>query len=144
MKILSFLSLLLLFTLSVNAQQPIAKTVSLSNAETAALSWDQTTNELGTISQNVPKTAEFVLTNNSNEAIIITNVKSACGCTVPAYQKEPLAPGTSTTIKATYNAKKVGNFQKTIKVYTSASDKAIPLTLKGKVAKAIALSTDSE
>lgn len=144
MKILSFLSLLLLFTLSVNAQQSIAKAVANPIGEMAALSWDQTTEEFGTIGQNKPVTAEFVLTNNSDEAIIITDVKSACGCTVPAYQKEPLAPGANTTIKATYNAKKIGNFQKTIKVYTSASDKAIPLTLKGKVEKATALSTASE
>jgi len=138
MKILSFLSLLLLFTLSVNAQK--AMTVAAVTETTSILSWDQTTEEFGSIQQNTPVTADFVVTNQSEESLLITDVKSTCGCTVPSYQKEPLQPGESTIIKATYNAKKEGNFRKTIKVYTSANEKPIPLTLKGKVVKAEALS----
>jgi Protein of unknown function (DUF1573) len=135
MKILSFLSLLLLFTLSVNAQTSVSAAIGTA-PESPAIVWNQTTHEFGDIQQNVPVTAEFTLTNNSDDILVITDVKAGCGCTTTNYQKEPLHPGESTTIKATYNAQKEGAFTKTVKVFTSATAEAIPLTLKGAVIKA--------
>ncbi len=132
MKTFSFFMLTLLFALSVNAQTAVAVA---EKSIAPAISWDQTTSEFGEIEQNKPVTAEFVLTNNSDQPLLLTNVKSTCGCTVPKYQEEPILPGEQTTIKATYNAKKEGAFVKTVKVFTSLNDQPIPLTLKGKVVK---------
>lgn len=120
---------------AVNAQTAVA--ASLSNT-TDAIAWSTETYEFGSIEQNVPATAEFVLTNEGKQPIIITDVKKTCGCTVPAYNDEPIMPGESSIIKATYNAKKAGPFTKTIKVYTTLSDQPILLKLKGEVNKKIA------
>ncbi len=124
-----------LFLLSfgaVNAQNAVA--ASVPNAE-ALISWSTEIYEFGSIEQNVPATAEFVLTNEGKQPLIITDVKKTCGCTVPAYNDEPIMPGESSTIKATYNAKKAGPFTKTVKVYTTLSDQPILLKLKGNVEK---------
>jgi len=118
----------------VNAQMSSqVKLVSESNDE--AINWSTMTYEFGTISKDIPATAEFVLTNNGDKPLIITDVKKTCGCTVPTYEKDPIMPGGSSTIKATYNAKKEGSFTKTIKVYTTLSDQPILLKLKGEVGK---------
>jgi len=95
--------------------------------------WDQTTSDLGKIPQNIPAEASFTLTNTSDKPLLLKEVKPTCGCTVAAYDQNPILPGESTLIKTTYNAKKTGNFQKTIKVLTNLSDKHIPLKLKGEV-----------
>ena len=117
---------------AVNAQTSISPT-PVSNTDLIA--WSTETYEFGSIAQAVPATAEFVLTNEGKQPIIITDVKKTCGCTVPAYSDEPIMPGESSTIKATYNAKKAGPFTKTIKVYTTLSDQPILLKLKGEVEK---------
>ena len=39
----------------------------------------------------------FEFTNTGDAPLIITNVKSSCGCTVPSKPKEPILPGKSET-----------------------------------------------
>lgn len=108
--------------------------VSTSTAqEQAAITWDKQTIDLGIVAQNSPAEATFTLTNNSKEAITIKKVKPSCGCTVADYKKTPIAPGETTTIKATYNAKKEGVFTKTVSVYTSLSESPAVLKVSGEV-----------
>jgi len=132
---------LLSFTI-VNAQTTVAPALvnSTDDNNTELISWSTETYEFGSIEQNVPATAAFVLTNTGKQPIIITNVKKTCGCTVPAYNDDPIMPGESSTIKATYNAKKAGPFTKTVKVYTTLSDQPVLLKLKGEVEKKEAIS----
>ena len=94
---------------------------------------DKMEHDFGQIAQGEPQTAVFTLTNQSQDPMIITRVKGSCGCTATAYEKEPIAPGTSTTIEATYNAKNLGQFTKTVTVQTNLSENPIILTIKGKV-----------
>ncbi len=95
--------------------------------------WDQTENNMGEIPQGIPKAAQFTLSNEGNEPLIISSAQASCGCTNLNYSKEPLLPGKSTTISATYNAAVKGNFFKTITVRTNASDQPTVLQIKGNV-----------
>ncbi len=119
---------------SLQAQDAL-QVVNTFEGEKPALKWDQTTFDFGEISQNVPAEATFTLTNTSDIPLLLKEVKPTCGCTVAAYDQDPILPGETTEIKTTYNAKKEGNFQKTIKVTTNLSEKPIPLKLKGMVVK---------
>ncbi|MFC2097779.1 DUF1573 domain-containing protein, partial [Bacteroidota bacterium] len=89
--------------------------------------------DFGEIKQNKPVTAVFELKNTGATTIIITNVKSSCGCTVPKFPKEPIAPGKSAKISAIYNAKTKGKFSKSINVFTNVTDKKSTLKIKGEV-----------
>ncbi|MEM9917104.1 MAG: DUF1573 domain-containing protein [Bacteroidota bacterium] len=112
----------------------VAYTPETKNVEEeAAISWDKMVHDFGTIPQGEPATAEFVLTNNSDTPLIITKVKGSCGCTATFHEDDPVAPGEQTIIKATYNAKKVGAFTKTVKVTTTLESLPIVLSIKGKV-----------
>ena len=97
------------------------------------VSWDSTEFDFGEIEQNIPATATYELTNNGDQPLLIKNVKVGCGCTTSNYTKEAIEPGQSTTIKATYNAKKIGKFTKTAMVYTDQGDEPTVLRLKGEV-----------
>ena len=66
---------------------------------------------------------------------MIKNAKSSCGCTVPEWTKEPIAPGAKGQIKVQYNMNP-GPISKTITIETNAINKEngmIPLRIKGTV-----------
>jgi len=127
----------LVSNLSILTAQDLAVNTLVSSSETnpIALAWDKTVHDFGEIPQGIPVEAEFTLTNQSKEVLLIKEVKTTCGCTVAGYSQEPILPGESTIIKATYNAKKEGQINKTIKVFTNLTDDFIPLQLKGEVIK---------
>lgn len=97
------------------------------------VSWKADTIDAGVIPQGTPKTFEFVLTNESDKDLVITNVKPTCGCTASDYTKEAIPAGKTGFVKATYNASIKGAFNKTITVYTSLEETPKLLTLKGEV-----------
>jgi len=77
----------------------------------------------------------FEFINTGNEPLLIKNVKSSCGCTVPEWPKEPIAPGAKSQIKVQYNMNP-GPISKTITVESNAINKPngmVPLRIKGTV-----------
>lgn len=65
-------------------------------------------------------TCEFVITNTGTEPLVIQSAKASCGCTVPSYPKEPIAPGASATITVKYDTKRPGSINKSIKITSNA------------------------
>ncbi len=94
---------------------------------------DKMEHDFGVIAQGIPQTATFTLTNEADIPLILKKVKGSCGCTATSYDKEPIAPGVATQIKAEYNAKNLGKFSKTVTVYTNLDEKPIVLTIRGEV-----------
>ena len=79
----------------------------------------------------------FEFKNTGDAPLIIKEVKSTCGCTVPSWPKDPIAPGKSGKIEVKYNMG-LGPIRKTITVQSNASnypDGVVPLKLKGEVVK---------
>lgn len=101
--------------------------------EGASFAWSSTTNDFGKIEQGTPKTHSFTFKNNGNAPLVLSNVQASCGCTTPEWTKEPIAPGASGFIKATYNAAAAGAFSKTITVTSNAKETTTVLTIKGEV-----------
>ena len=84
----------------------------------------------GTVVLNGSVPIYILIINNSEEPVAILTVKSSCGCTVTDYSKEPVLPRKSSSVSATYNAKKQGLFQKTVTV-TMSDNQHYKLILKG-------------
>lgn len=128
MKKLLLCTSMVLASLVINAQQLATATSK------AAFGWEEAqTYDFGKITKDEPATHIFKFTNTGEEPLIISNAKASCGCTVAGYTKEPIPPGQSGEIVATYNAKKPGPFQKGITVTSNASESVITLYLKGEV-----------
>ena len=89
--------------------------------------------DYGTIQQGANGTCEFEFTNKGKEALLLTNVKSSCGCTVPSWPKEPVKKGDKSKIIVKYNTNRLGPINKTITVTSNADNSPIILKIKGKV-----------
>jgi len=90
--------------------------------------------DLGKIKQDNPTTAVFEVTNIGTEPLLIEQATPTCGCTIGDYTKEPIAPGKIGYIKATYNAKNIGMFEKRLNVKFAGYDMQ-NITIKGEVLK---------
>lgn len=60
--------------------------------------------DFGTIVKNSSVTHLFKIKNVGENPLTIENVKASCGCTVPEWPKEAIAPGAESTIKVTFNS----------------------------------------
>ena len=96
---------------------------------------DNTIHDFGTISEeggNV--SATFIITNNTKAPIVITNVTVSCGCTSPDWTKEPIRPGSTGKVIATYNPKnRPGPFDKSVNIVTSSYPEKLSVRIKGVV-----------
>ncbi|MEO6404421.1 MAG: DUF1573 domain-containing protein [Ferruginibacter sp.] len=93
--------------------------------------------DMGKIEQNKPKTVVFEVKNVSNKPLIIESANPTCGCTIGDYTKEPIAPGKSGQIKATYNAANLNAFEKHLTVKFGGVDEVKNITIKGEVLTAV-------
>lgn len=70
----------------------------------ADIKFEQTTHNFGTFSENSPVVSyTFKFTNVGDAPLVIHQAVASCGCTVPEYSQEPIAPGKTGTVKVTYN-----------------------------------------
>ncbi len=102
----------------------------------AQITFEKTVHDYGTIVQDANGNCEFVFKNTGNEPLIISGAKGSCGCTVPEWSKEPIAPGQSGSIKVKYDTKRIGKFSKTVTVTSNAvngTNGTMTLTIQGNV-----------
>ena len=76
---------------------------------------------------------DFVFVNNGTSALIITNAKGSCGCTVPRWPREAIPAGESAAINVKYDTKRVGPFTKTVTINSNATTAVKVITIKGSV-----------
>ncbi|MFN4147311.1 MAG: DUF1573 domain-containing protein [Runella sp.] len=126
MKKVTFLSTLIVFALV---------SVVVAHGLAAAFRWAETEHNFGQIQQGKPVTAEFKFTNRGDSPLIISKAYGSCGCTGVEYPKEPVMPGASGVIKATFNAAAAGAFHKTVTVESNAEGGMTTLHIKGEVVK---------
>lgn len=119
MKKLLFTALIALVSFTIQAQ--------------ADITFESETIDYGRIAKGSDGVRVFKFTNTGNAELIISDVKSTCGCTVPEKPKGPIAPGASGEIKVKYDTKRVGPIRKTVTVYSNAKQAIKPLKIKGEV-----------
>lgn len=71
--------------------------------------------------------------NRSPEPVVIKNVAVECNCTKVKWDRAPLMPGDSTTLRITYSADNVGQFYKTIRIVTTGAPEPVKLVIRGEV-----------
>jgi hypothetical protein len=112
----------------------VLTTALFAQSDSAVARFNSTVIDLGRIKQDNPTMATFEVTNIGKEPLVIEQATPTCGCTIGDYTKEPIAPGKSGFIKATYNAKNVGMFEKRLNVKFAGYDMRA-ITIKGEVLK---------
>ena len=113
---------------------PVVKDMPVQDAKVdATIDFESKVVDYGTIAHNSDGARKFVFTNNGTEPLIIKTAKGSCGCTVPTWPKEPIAPGVTAEIGVKYATTRVGKFTKMITLTTNADKKPVILTIKGEV-----------
>ncbi|HLW29827.1 MAG TPA: DUF1573 domain-containing protein [Brumimicrobium sp.] len=127
----------LLFTLSFVFSAFIGMNGLIAQAAVesgAKIDFKKETHDYGTIDQYADGTCEFTFTNTGNEPLVISNAKGSCGCTVPSWPREPIAPGETGTIKVKYDTKRVGIIGKSVTLQSNATnDPTKTIRIKGNV-----------
>ena len=125
MKKLFTLIIIILFGISSYSQEGLIKK--------AEITFDKTIINYGTIDKGANGVRDFVFTNTGNAPLIISNVKSTCGCTIPKKPEKPILPGESDKIQVKYDTKRVGFIRKSISVTSNASNPSLVLKITGQV-----------
>lgn len=134
MKKITLVIALIISTFCVEAQiAPSGSSPDAMYSNAPAFKWDKTSHEFGKIAKDKPVTAVFKFTNSGTAPLIITKAEASCGCTVPEYPKEPIAPGQTGIIKATYNAANPGAFTKDVTIVSNVEGVPVRLQIKGEV-----------
>jgi hypothetical protein len=113
---------------------PAVKSVKKTSpaVKTAQIRFAQTTIDLGTIKENAIVEKKFTFVNEGSANLVILNAEGSCGCTVPTFSKEPIAPNGKGEIVVKYTAKNMmGPQKKTITVTTNGTPSIIKLTIEG-------------
>ncbi|TSA34614.1 MAG: DUF1573 domain-containing protein [Porphyromonadaceae bacterium] len=100
-----------------------------------SITFDKTSFNFGNINElDGLKTHVFSFTNNGSQPLIINDITSTCGCTVPEWIKEPIPPGGTGTVKVTFDPLgRPGAFRKNIAVKTNARESTVVLYIVGLV-----------
>ena len=99
----------------------------------AQITFDKKVHDFGAVLWKNPVTATFTITNSGDKPLVISNVTTSCGCTVANWTKTPIAPGASGVVSSTFDSKALGRFQKSIGIYSNASERPIYLAIRGEV-----------
>lgn len=110
------------------------KSATETSDKQAVITFDTDKHDFGTVLQGEVVSYSFHFTNTGNMPLIISSVKSSCGCTVGDYPREPIAPGERGAIKVTYDSKGHHGFQsRTLTVMSNTNPAKTTLRIKGTV-----------
>ena len=105
------------------------------------MAFEETTFDFGDIHQGDQVEHTFVFENTGTEPLVLTNVQTTCGCTVPKWPREPIMPGQKGEIHVKFNsAGKMGKTTKVVKIISNAVDPNVQVVIQTNI---LPKSTDS-
>jgi len=104
-----------------------------SLAEKAEMTFKYTDHNFGNVESGSDVSYDFEFINTGKEPLLINNVSTSCGCTTPSWPREPIPSKGRATIKVRYDSNRIGNFSKTITVYSNSTNSPVVLSIKGSV-----------
>ncbi|GAA4276460.1 DUF1573 domain-containing protein [Aquimarina mytili] len=118
----------------VSCKDDAAKKVKEENVEIAAerdakntdfpvMTFAETEHDFGTINEGDVVEHKFSFTNTGKAPLVIVSAKGSCGCTVPEWPKEPIAPGATGEMLVKFNSNGKPN-QQTKQVTITANTEA--------------------
>lgn len=94
------------------------------------IAFEESQFDFGTIDQGTPVEHIFKFKNTGEAPLMIVNAKSSCGCTIPEYTKEPVAPGESGELLVKFNGSGQNQVSKTVTLTTNTKAGTETLTIK--------------
>lgn len=139
MKNFIILCVLSFFTLSSAVAQVDAKSGKemkinmMQNTTGPVMSFEADEVDYGTIEQHSEPLRVLKFTNTGTEPLVIKNARGSCGCTVPKWQKEPIAPGETSELEVRYATNRLGKINKKITITTNEGGEPHVIRVVGEV-----------
>jgi hypothetical protein len=90
--------------------------------------------DFGNLKEGEVGTYDFEFVNNGKKPLIIASATGSCGCTVPEYPHEPIAPGKGGVIKVKFDTQgKIGHQEKSVTINTNSATGVKMLYIKAEV-----------
>lgn len=126
-----------LFFMTVVATTLLSSNTFAQPESGAKIDFTKEVHDYGNIKYGSNGTCTFEFTNTGNAPLIISKAQGSCGCTVPSWPKEPIAPGAKGTITVKYDTKKAGAINKNVTITSNATNEPNKvIRIKGNVAPA--------
>lgn len=104
------------------------------SGELPSLKFNEIEHDFGRVIQGESVSCEFKFTNSGKSDLIIVDVTTSCGCTVPSFPKTPIRPGEEGIIKVSFNsAGKHGAQTKSILVVANTQPNTTLLRIKANI-----------
>ena len=109
--------------------------ITTENVEsTTSIAYAEEMFDFGSITEGEKVTHVFNFTNTGDADLVIVSAKGSCGCTVPEWPKEPIAPGAEGKISVVFNSEgKKGMQNKRVSIVANTEPATTAITLKGEV-----------
>ena len=124
-----FSAVMVLFSVLPSCKQEVGQRVGRD----AVITFAELKHNYGEIHFSGDGNCEFTFRNTGKTPLVLTHVKSTCGCTIPEWPDEPIKAGEQGIIRVSYDTKRVGSFTKSIYVYSNASNGVQRLYITGRV-----------
>ena len=121
------------------AAPPVA---AVPSGPTTSVTFNETEFDFGTVTEGEKVVHVYKFSNTGSEPLVISNAKGSCGCTVPEWPKEPIAPGASSEIRVQFDSSGKGtaegsNQNKRVTITANTDPVDSYLTIKGLVKKPV-------
>jgi hypothetical protein len=105
-----------------------------TSASLPVFNFEKESHDFGAMNEGEVGTTEFNFTNEGEVPLIISSAQGSCGCTVPEYSNDPIAPGEEGTITVRFNSQgKPGNQTKTVTLSANTVPNTKVLTITAQV-----------
>jgi hypothetical protein len=99
-----------------------------------AITFEKKEYDFGKIVEGESVSYDFAFTNTGKSDLVITDVSTSCGCTVPSYPKNAIRPGQSGTVRVAFNSRGRRGFQtKSVVVVANTQPNVTQLKIKAQV-----------
>jgi len=113
--------------------------VSFAKAQ-GVIKFKTESHDFGKVEEGVQAVHSFEFTNTGTAPVVISNAQASCGCTTPDWTREPVMPGKTGKVTASFNSQgRPGNFSKTVTVISNSETPQIVLSIKGEVNQKVAV-----
>ncbi len=119
---------------NVASAEPTVTTTAATNSNAPVMTFTETEHDFGKIKQGEVVNHTFKFTNTGKEPLVIENASASCGCTVPEWTRQPVAPGQTGEIKVEFNSTgKYGQQAPVVTIRANTDPNIVRVSMKGEV-----------
>lgn len=113
---------------------PISASGNKAKSNLPLMEFDSDNHDFGLIVQGEKVAHTFKFKNSGGADLVISSASATCGCTVPAFSKEPVKPGGTGKVEVVFDSSGRQGFNtQEVKILTNAQPNTIKLTVRAEI-----------